>query len=62
MLGPVEFLALFLALVYNGWQLNEIRRISKACYLELSLGRWESGKLGRAEQQLQGATPLRRQA
>lgn len=43
MLGTIEFLALFLALVYNGWQLSEIRKISKACYVELVTARWENG-------------------
>jgi hypothetical protein len=50
--------ALALALLYNGWQLNEIRRISRACYVELSMSRWEIGKSGRTEQRAQGASAV----
>lgn len=44
MLSPIEFLALAAFLAYNGWQLNEIRKVSRACYVELNTTRWENGK------------------
>jgi hypothetical protein len=58
MAWTIEVAALSLALLYNGWQLNEIRRISWACYVELSTARWETGKLARSEKQQQGAATV----
>lgn len=56
-----EFLALFLVLCYCAWQLNEIRRISRACYVELSTARWEKGRSVRAKDQLQGLSTVGRE-
>ena len=60
MAGTVE-LMLFLALVYVGWQLNEIRKISRACYVEISMARWENGRLVRAQDKSQRLSSLRRE-
>lgn len=61
MLGGVEFL-LILALLHNGWQLNQIRKVSKACYMELNTARWEAGKLERAKDQGKSLTTVGRHA
>lgn len=57
-----EFWALLLVSVYNAWQLAQLRRLARGCYVELSTARWERGKLLRAEEQLQGLAPFRGQA
>lgn len=57
----MDFLAIVALLAYNGWQLNEIRKISRACYVELNTTRWENGKSVRAKDQGEGLTALRRQ-
>lgn len=57
----VEYL-LLIALVANAWQLNEIRKISRACYIELTMTRWENGRLVRAKNQGEGLSSVGRQA
>jgi hypothetical protein len=57
-----EFVALFLVLCYNAYNLNEIRKISRACFVELNTARWENGVSVRAKDQGESLTPLRRQA
>lgn len=57
MVRIVEIL-IFLALVYNGWQLNQIRKISRACYIELNTTRWENGLLVRAQDKGQGLSAV----
>jgi hypothetical protein len=48
----------------NAYNLNEIRKISKACYAELNTARWERGKrlVVVAQQEQESSAPLRRQA
>ncbi len=59
----VEFAALFVVLCFNAYNLNEIRKISRACYVELNTTRWETGMRSAATQnQQEGFSPLRRQA
>jgi hypothetical protein len=58
----LEFWALFVVLCYNAYSLNEIRKILRACFVELNTARWESGVLLRAKDQGQSLPPLRRQA
>jgi hypothetical protein len=58
----LEFWALFSVLCYNAYCLNEIRKISKACYVELNTTRWENGRSVRAKDQAESLTPIRRQA
>lgn len=50
------------ALLFNGWQLNEIRKISRACYVELTTGRWEAGQLIRAQDKKQSPPSRSREA
>jgi hypothetical protein len=57
-----EFLALFCVLCYNAYNLNEIRKISAACFVELNTARWENGASLRAKDQGKSFPPLRRQA
>jgi hypothetical protein len=57
-----EFWALFLVLCYNAYNLNEIRKISRACFIELNTTRWENGASVRAKDQGKSLSPLRRQA
>lgn len=52
---------IFLALIYNAWQLNEIRKISRACYIELNTARWENGRSVRAKDQREGLASVGRQ-
>jgi hypothetical protein len=54
----VGLTALLLTLVYNAWQLNEIRKISRACYVELTMTRWETGRSGRSQQSTQSSPAL----
>ena len=53
--------ALLLVLVYCAWQLTQIRRLARGCYVELSTARWEAGRSGRAKDNLQSLPPVRRQ-
>jgi hypothetical protein len=56
--------ALLGVLCVNCYNLNEIRKISQACYAELNSTRWENGRRLSvvAKQQQEGLTPLRGQA
>jgi hypothetical protein len=55
--------ALLGVLCVNCYNLNEIRKISQACYAELNSARWENGaRLSVAQQQKKGVAPLRGQA
>jgi hypothetical protein len=58
----VEFWALFAVLCYNGWNLNEIRKIVRACYVELNTARWENGRSVRSKDHGEGLAALRGQA
>lgn len=46
-----EFWALLLVLVYCAWQLTQISRLARGCYVELSTARWENGHAARAKEQ-----------
>jgi hypothetical protein len=56
--------ALLGVLCFNAYNLNEIRKISRACYAELNSSRWERGaRLAVISQEQQDSpTPIRRQA
>jgi hypothetical protein len=56
--------ALLGVLCFNAYNLNEIRKISQACYAELNATRWERGaRLSVvAQEQHESPAPLRRQA
>lgn len=53
-----EFLALLGLLAYNAWQLGEIRKLHRACYVELTTARWEQGALARAQNNAERSAPL----
>lgn len=57
----LEGAIVLLLLLHNGWQLNEIRKISRACYVELNTTRWENGKSVRAKDESEGLAAIRRQ-
>jgi hypothetical protein len=52
------FWALLLVLVYCAWQLTQISRLARGCYVELSTARWENGQAARANQQQPSLSPL----
>jgi hypothetical protein len=59
----LELWAIFGVLCYNAYCLNEIRKISNACYVELNTTRWENGRSVRiAKDQVESLSPVRRQA
>jgi hypothetical protein len=55
------FVLLFVALAWNGWQLNEIRKLTRASYVELATARWENGRSVRAKDQRERPSSVGRQ-
>lgn len=56
------FWALLLVLVYCAWQLTQIRRLARGCYVELSTVRWQNSLSGRSKEGLERLPPLARHA
>lgn len=55
--------ALFGGLCWNAYELHQIRKISRACYVELNTARWESGMRSIvAKEPQEGSATLRRKA